>query len=155
MMTDAEIIVAAVQALEAGNLELAGDYFTEDFCWEGSLPTPLCREHFFALMSAVKKGFPDYSLGLKVVNVEGRIRATLDPWGTHTGVFQLPGISSIPPTGQIVALPREVLEFTLERDKIRRISLESASGGALADLLEQLGVEVTEELLGQLFASAN
>jgi len=152
-VTNKELIEAAFRALESDNpLEMAS-YLADDFVWHGTLPNDISKENFLKLGVAAKRGFPDFNFGLKIVKElsPDMIKGTIDPVGTHTGPFTLPGITSIAPSGGVIALPRQVLVFTLMNGKISRIELEVASGGGLEDLLAHLGVEVSEEWLANLF----
>ncbi len=152
-MTNAEIIQAAFRALESDNALNMAPYLADDFVWHGNLPHDFSKGNFLNLAITLKRAFPDFSFGLKIVKEVSRnvIKATMEPVGTHTGEFSLPGLTPVAPTGIVVALPRQVLLFTLENEKINRLELEIASGGGLEDLLAHLGVEVSEEWLANLF----
>lgn len=150
-MSKFEIIRKAYQALEEGDFTAAEAYFTDDFVYKGTVGSPYNKRRYFELMASLKQGFPDYSLNLRFLSAEGDVVKTIfDAVGTHTGVFQIPGITPIQPTGRVVALPRHMLIFTLIGEKIREAQLEDVSGGGLLGLLESLGVHLppTEETAG-------
>ena len=136
-------------ALESEDPRGAAPYFSEDFVWQGNFPRPLDKPRYLQLMIALKKGFPDYTLNVKCCREsENEIcRATMEPVGTHSGTFAIPGLPPIKATGMVVALPRQAMEFTLRGAQICRINLEHASGGGIMGLLESLGVDLTEEML--------
>ncbi len=148
-----QIVKAAMLALESDDPKTAAPYFTEDFQWFGTFPHPLDKQRFFLLIGAVKKGFPDYTLNVKCCEdlPNGVCRATMDPVATHRGVFALPGLNPIPPTGKSVALERHVMHFTLVGGKISKIKIESPSGGGVQGLLEALGIEITEDIISRMF----
>jgi hypothetical protein len=152
-MTNAEIVQAAFRALESENAQNMASCLADDFMWHGNLPHDLSKANFLNLAITLKRAFPDFSFGLKIVKEVSPsvIKATMEPVGTHTGEFILPGLTPIAPTGTVVALPRQVLLFTLKGEKIVRLEIEVASGGGLEDLLAHLGVEVSEEWLASLF----
>ena len=148
-LTNGELVHAAMAALESDDPKCAAPYFTEDFVWQGNFPRPLDKQRFMQLMIALKKGFPDYALSVKCCQDSGNpvVRAVMEPVGTHSGTFALPGLPPIKATGVVVALPRQAMEFTLRGSQINKIKLEHASGGGVMGLLEILGVELTEEML--------
>ena len=156
-MTHTQIVQAAFQALESDDALNMAPYLADDFAWHGNLPHDLSKGDFLNLAATAKRAFPDLTFGLKIVKELSRdvIKTTMEPVGTHTGVLLLPGITPVEPTGIVIALPRQVLLFTLRDDKISRLELEVASGGGLEDLLAHLGVEVSEEWLSNLFRGEN
>ncbi len=150
-MTNREIIQTMIQALESEDPTSAGKYLTDDFYWRGNIPKALDKTNFLLLMTALKTGFPDYTLGVSICREKGEvIHATMDPVGTHQGVFTLPGLVPVKPTGITVALPRQSLQLTLQGSKIAEIKLEHASGGGIQGLLESIGVDISDELLDNL-----
>ncbi len=142
-MSKFEIIRKAYQALEEGEFAAADQYFTDDFTYWGTVEKPYNKRKYFELMTSLKQGFPDYSLNLRFLAAEGdMVKTIFDAVGTHTGVFQIPGITPIQPTGKVVALPRHMMTFTLKGEKIREARIEDVSGGGLRGLLEFLDVSL-------------
>ncbi len=149
-----DVVYQAFAALESDDPRQAVVFLHADFVWQGTTPHPITREKFLALMCAAKRGFPDYTFNLKIVDLQegNTVRAVIEPIGRHTGVFELPGLTPLQPTDQIVALPRQVLDLTLREGKIVLIIVEVASGGGLADLLAYLGQDVSQDWLDSIFA---
>jgi hypothetical protein len=152
-MTNSEVAIAATAAFENGEQARAESYLAEDFIYQGTFAKSLDRTKYLALMRALKKGFPDFRLNLKIISEDsaGRITATMDPTGTHLGVFDPPGIRPVQPTGQLVALPRHRWYFSFAGGKISQIELEDASQGGLIGLLEQIGVDMSVDLPPEYF----
>jgi hypothetical protein len=146
-MTNSEMLQAAFTALESGDSQLAGEYLADDFVFRGTLPQPLDKKRYLALTAALKRGFPDFALNLRVIREtdEHRVVGTIDPIGTHKDVFQLPGMTPIQPTGQCVALPRHRIEFILSEGKIIEAQVDSPSQGGLAGMLAFMGVDLAQE----------
>jgi predicted ester cyclase len=142
-MSKFEIIRKAYQALEEGDFAAAEPYFADDFTYRGTLEKSYNKREYFELMTALKQGFPDYSLNLRFLSAEGdAVKTVFDAIGTHTGIFQIPGITPIQPTGKVVALPRHMMTFILNGEKIREARLEDVSGGGMSGLLEFLDVQL-------------
>jgi hypothetical protein len=124
-LTNCELVQAAMMALESDDPRRAADYLSEDFGWVGTFPHPLDKQRFIQMIMAIKKAFPNYTFNINRCEEiqKGVCRATMEPLATHLGVLALPGISPIRPTGISVAL----------------------------ELLEALGIEITEEMIGRMF----
>jgi hypothetical protein len=73
-----------------------------------------------------------------------RVRATIQITDTHTNDFQvlLFGFPPIPATNNSVLLPEEHWEYAVKGNKIAFIREEQVSGGGIAGILEQLGVDI-------------
>jgi hypothetical protein len=152
-MTPCEIACALFIALEADDSKGAAGYLTEDFMWEGTFPRFLDKPKFMQLMMGLKRAFPDYSLNVKPCREisSQEILLTMDPVGTHSGTFEIPGLPPVKATGSTVALPRQIMEVKFRGEKISRIRVEHASGGGIQGLLEGMGIELDETSLQNLF----
>jgi predicted ester cyclase len=104
----------------------------------------LRKAEFLALMRGLFAGFPDWTfdhgrlrMGWDHATVELRMQ------GTHTGTLELPvpGLPAIPPSGKVVVLPSQRVQYTLSQGRIVRIEPEPVPGGGIiSGVLEQLGV---------------
>jgi len=140
-LTKCEFVRAAMAALESDDPQCAAPYFTEDFVWQGNFPRPLDKQRCLQLMIALQKGFPDYTLNVKCCQETeaGICRATMEPVGTHSGTFAVPGLPPFKPTGISVALPRQAMEFTLRRSPISKINWTMLPAGASWDCWNRSG----------------
>ena len=152
-MNNWEIVREANEKMESSDPSRAAQYFTEDFAYEGTLVRPMDKEKFIEMAVALKKAFPDLSFNLKLVQEipPDRVRATLAPVGTHTGIFAIPGLPPVAATGKTIAQPRQLVEYTLRGGQICQARMEHASEGGLKGLLEVLGLEPPDETMGTLF----
>jgi hypothetical protein len=146
-MTNTDIIRIAFAALESNDPHSAEEYFADDFTWKGTFPKPLNKSKFMGMATALKRAMPDYTLNVRIEREldKERFLGTIDPLGTHTGLFVLPGITPIQPTGNCVALPRHPIEILMSKGKITEISVEDVSQGGMAGLLSFLGIDISEE----------
>ncbi len=60
--------------------------------------------------------------------------------GSHTGIFALPGLTPIPPTGKVIKIPEHFFFYKLRDNHIIEIRPEPVPGCAPRGILEQLGV---------------
>ena len=61
-------------------------------------------------------------------------------WGTHAGVFAMPGLDPIAPTGRKVQIPEHYFFYRVAGERIVMIRPEVVAGGAPRGILEQIGV---------------
>ena len=146
-----EIVTAFMEALEAKEFDKAAAYLSDNFHFSGSIPLSLNKDKFISYSSALAEGMPNLSYHFhdlrEVVERLGegnRVRATIQINGTHTNDFQvlLLGFPPIPATNNSVLLPEEHWEYALKGDTIAFIRVEQVSGGGIAGILEQLGVDI-------------
>jgi hypothetical protein len=73
-----------------------------------------------------------------------RVRATIQITGTHTTDFQvlILGFPPIPATNKSVLLPEEHWEYAVKGNTIAFIRVEQVTGGGIAGILEQLGIDI-------------
>ncbi|HZP93640.1 MAG TPA: hypothetical protein VFB20_12275, partial [Burkholderiales bacterium] len=62
--------------------------------------------------------------------------------GTHTGVFALPGLDPVAPTGRSVRIPEQYFFYKVAGGKLIEIRPDPVPGGAPRGILEQIGVEL-------------
>ncbi len=106
-MTNSELINAAIKALESEDPRSAEIYFSDKFVWKGTFLKLLDRRQFLGMMVALKGGFPDYTLNLKIVaeTEEQFVDATMDPVGTHSGILAFPGMTPVQATASVSPYP--------------------------------------------------
>jgi hypothetical protein len=150
-VTATEIVTSFMKALEFKQFDIAAAYLTDTFQFSGSTPLPLNKDKFISYSSALAEGMPNLSYhfyNLQEVAArlgEGnRVRATIQITGTHTRDFQvLPlGFPPIPATNRSVLIPEEHWEYAIKGKTIAFIRVEQVSGGGIAGMLEQLGIDI-------------
>lgn len=101
----------------------------------------LTQAQFRAMISALYAGFPDWRYDHDPVEVHGeRYAVKWRQGGTHTGVWAMPGMDPIPPTGKAVRIPEHYFHYRVSGDFITEIHPEPIPGGAPRGILEQIGV---------------
>ena len=113
----------------------------EDIRFE-SMGRVLDRKQVGAMLTALYTGFPDWNYDHEPPVQEGDWWTVL--WrqsGTHTGVFALPGLDPVSPTGRFVRIPPQRFFYRIAGDHLVVIRPEPVEGGAPVGILQQIGVE--------------
>lgn len=103
----------------------------------------LDRQQFLGMLGALYAGFPDWTYEFSTIEDRGQGNYAIK-WiqgGTHTGVWAMPGMAPIQPTGKKVAIPPHYFFYRVADDKLSIIFPEPVPGGAPLGILEQIGVE--------------
>ncbi len=94
------------------------------------------------MLAALYTGFPNWTCEFK--NIEdrglGNYAIRWHQGGTRTGMWAMPGMVPIQPTGKQVRLQPHYFFYRAANDKLSIIFPEPVPGGALG-ILEQIGVE--------------
>jgi hypothetical protein len=125
-------------------MDMAAQYMTDDFVFEGWTPQALNKGEFLALQSELHAAMPDYAFNLSnMCEQNGVVRALMQITGTQTHPLNLPmfGIR-VPYTGVSVILPQEHVEFVRKDGKVAQMRVESVAGGGLVGLLQQIGTQL-------------
>ncbi len=103
----------------------------------------LDKTETLAMLRALYNGFPDWSYDHDPVEVrEGCYAVKWRQGGTHLGIWAMPGMEPIPPTGRAVKIPEHYFFYKVADNKIVEINPEKIPGGAPRGILEQIGVEL-------------
>jgi hypothetical protein len=103
----------------------------------------LTKPEFLKMITALYTGFPDWHYDHDPVEWHDDLLAV--KWrqgGTHNGVFAMPGLAPVRPTGRKVVIPEHYFRYRVQGDKITVIHPEAVPGGAPRGILEQIGVEL-------------
>jgi len=144
-MKPVEIVQRFVAALEAGNVEMAAQYLSDDFTFSGLTSLPIMREQYLQVLRGLISAFPDLRFNLRDIREEaGVIKVTAHITGTQRGelVLPLPDLPAVRPTGRRISLPDETQIFTVRGSKISFIKLLLFPGGGFQGLYRQLGVRL-------------
>jgi predicted ester cyclase len=140
-MSGADTVRGLVAAMEAQDWEGMAEYLSEDFVITGPYPQPEDKQEFIAIQQAVKAAFPDWEYTLADIREDGnKVMLMLGSSGTQTGVFTVPGVGSIPPSGRRVTLPPSPAEYTLRGGKVAALHVAPVPGAGMDGALEQLGL---------------
>jgi predicted ester cyclase len=100
------------------------------------------KQQFLAMLTALYAGFPDWTYKFDTIEDRGQGNYAIR-WhqgGTHTGVWAMPGMAPIQPTGKTVQIPPHYFFYRVANDKLSIIFPEPVVGGAPRGILEQIGV---------------
>jgi predicted ester cyclase len=134
------VLLAYIDGLKAHDVPKVADTVSDDLEFVSANRT-LGKPQFLKMLTALYTAFPDWSYDYDSVEVHGDLYAV--KWrqgGTHTGVFAMPGLDPVAPTGRTVRIPEHYFRYRVTGDKITLIYPEAVPGGAPRGILEQIGV---------------
>jgi SnoaL-like domain len=102
----------------------------------------LDKVQFLKMLTALYTGFPDWKYEYDEVENRGQGNYAIK-WrqgGTHRGVWAMPGMEPIQPTGRTVHIPPHYFFYRVANDQLTMIFPEPIPGGAPRGILEQIGV---------------
>jgi hypothetical protein len=103
----------------------------------------LDKQQFLGILNALYTGFPDWTYEFNTIEDRGQGNFAVK-WiqgGTHSGVWAMPGMAPIQPTGKRVRIPPHYFFYRVADDKLNIIFPEPVLGGAPRGILEQIGAE--------------
>jgi predicted ester cyclase len=145
VMSPVDVVKTFITALQAGDMEEAARFMSDDFVERGWTPQPLDGFAFLAMMSALRSAMPDFSFNLSETSARGgEIEALISVSGTHTRDLSLPefGLPLVPYSGVAVQLPQVQATFRVKEDAIAEMLVETVPGGGLSGLLQQIDTEL-------------
>jgi predicted ester cyclase len=134
------VLLTYIEGLKAHDVRKIADTVSEDLAFISANRT-LSKPDFLKMLNALYTGFPDWHYDYDGVELHGDLYAV--KWrqgGTHTGVFAMPGLDPVAPTGRTVRIPEHYFRYRVTGDKIVVIHPEVVPGGAPRGILEQIGV---------------
>jgi len=144
-MSAIDTVKTFITALQAGDLELAAQYMSDDFSMSGWTAQPIGKGEFLAMQSELHAALPDLTYHLSDLQEDrDSVTGLMSLSGTHTQDLALPvfGIPLIPATGIAVELPQVQTEYTFDAGKVKAMHVETLAGGGLTGLLQQVGTEL-------------
>jgi predicted ester cyclase len=136
------VLIAYIEGLKAHDVPKIGGTVSDDLAFVSANRT-LSKPEFLKMLNALYTGFPDWSYDHDPIELQGEVYAV--KWrqgGTHKGVFAMPGLAPVAPTGRTVKIPEHYFFYKVAGDKIVMIRPEVVPGGAPRGILEQIGVEL-------------
>jgi predicted ester cyclase len=144
-MDKVELTRKFFKLLEMKDSEAAAKLLSDNFIFSGPVPEPIDGPAYIDMQTKLAAAFPDWSFNLGDLHLHGdEVHASVMITGTHQGDLDMSPImmTTIPPTGKSVQLPREEITVTTNGDTISSIVNEPVMGGGVPGLLSQLGVEI-------------
>jgi len=144
-MTDSNIVVDLMHAIEAADYDTAAALLTDDFVFSGPVPEPISGDMWLGLQAKLSDAFPDWSFNVHNVHAHGdTVHINVQITGTHNGTLDLSamGMPVVPATGIAVELPVEDVYVTLRGDQVASVEAEPTEGGGVPGILAQLGVDM-------------
>ena len=131
-----------VEGLKTHDIEKIASTVSVDLAFIAATRT-LDKPQFLAMLRALYTGFPDWNYDHDPIEFHERVYAV--KWrqgGTHLGVWAMPGMDPIPPTGRSVKIPEHYFFYKVKGNHIVEIRPDPVPGGAPRGILEQIGVEL-------------
>lgn len=103
----------------------------------------LDKSQFLAMLRALYTAFPDWKYEHDCIEVRGEGNYAIK-WrqsGTHTGIWTMPGMKPIAPTGKRVQIVPHYFFYRIAGGLLVLIFPEPVLGGAPRGILEQIGVD--------------
>ena len=144
-MNPVDVVKTFITALQAGEMEEAARFMTDDFVERGWTAQPLDGRVFLAMMSALRNAMPDFSLGLSDPNERAEeVEAFILITGSHTRDLALPefGLPLIAYSGVAISLPQTRSHYRVRGEQIAEMIVDTVPGGGLAGLLQQISTEL-------------
>lgn len=136
------VLLAYMEALKAHDVLRVAQTVGEDLEFISATRT-LNKGEFLNMLSALYTGFPDWHYDHDPpLWQEDLIAVKWRQGGTHNGVFAMPGLTPIAPTGRSVNIPEHYFFYRVASDRIVMIRPEVVPGGAPRGILEQIGVRL-------------
>ncbi len=137
-------------ALEADNIDAAGQKLDSNFFFGGWTPETLDKGQFLGLMHQLKMGVPDLAFnvqGLSEIENTNTAQGTMHITGTQTGTLNLSvlRIPPVQPTQRKVSMPAESVVLTVENGLITRMTITPVAGGGIQGFLHQLGASASPQ----------
>jgi predicted ester cyclase len=131
-----------LDGLKAHDVPKIAGTVSEDLAFISATRT-LTKPEFVQMLTALYTGFPDWHYDHDAPEWKGdRLAVKWRQSGTHNGVFAMPGLDPVPPTGRKVRIPEHYFFYDVAGDKIVCIQPEVVPGGAPRGILEQIGVKL-------------
>lgn len=138
--TPPEVLLQYMNGLRTHDVPAILDTVADDLRFE-SMGRTLDKSAFGAMLRALYTGFPDWRYDHDAPAQENGWWYVL--WrqsGTHDGVFAMPGLDPIAPTGRHVRIPPQRFYYRIDGARIGVIRPDPVEGGAPRGILEQIGV---------------
>jgi predicted ester cyclase len=129
-----------VEGLKAHDIDKIASTVSDDLAFIAATRT-LDKPQFLAMLRALYTGFPDWNYDHDPIEFQEGVHAI--KWrqgGTHLGVWAMPGMDPIPPTGRSVKIPEHYFFYRVKGNHIIEIRPDPVPGGAPRGILEQIGV---------------
>src|SRR5215470_7951493 len=142
MSTIPAVLLTYIEGLKAHDVPAIAETVAEELAFISATRT-LNKAEFLKMLNALYTGFPDWHYDHDAPHWQGDLLAV--KWrqgGTHNGVFAMPGLAPVPPTGRSVKIPEHYFFYRVAGDRIVMIRPEVVPGGAPRGILEQIGVAV-------------
>jgi predicted ester cyclase len=133
---------AYIEGLKAHDVDKVAGTVSDDLAFIAATRT-LDKAQFLAMLRALYTGFPDWHYDHDPVELHGDVHAI--KWrqgGTHLGVWAMPGMDPIAPTGRTVKIPEHYFFYKVRSGWIVEIRPDPVPGGAPRGILQQIGVEL-------------
>lgn len=137
-----QILLDYVEGLKTHSVDKVASTVSDDLHFI-SATRILDKHQFLAMLGALYGGFPDWKYEFSSIEDRGQGNYAIK-WrqgGNHTGVWAMPGMEPLQPTGKRVQIPPHYFFYRVAGDKLTIIFPEPFPGGAPLGILEQIGAE--------------
>ena len=147
-MNTLEVAKKCAALLESRDPQGLQAMLTEDFKARGEA-RELNKPQTLGFLQILFTAFPDHRFGFTDFKQEGDwVHCAGEEMGTHTGTLDLKPFGlpiALPPSGKSFHLPKTKFSFQVAGERISYYVEEGVSGGGLAGILGQLGVNLPQK----------
>jgi predicted ester cyclase len=136
------VLLTYIEGLIAHDVPGIADTVADNLAFVSANRT-LNKPEFLKMLNALYTGFPDWHYDHDPPEWQADLIAV--KWrqgGTHEGVFAMPGLDPVAPTGRKVKIPEHYFFYRVANEQIVMIRPEVVPGGAPRGILEQIGVHL-------------
>lgn len=144
-MTNSELVLTTLNAIERGDFDTVSKYIADDMTFSGPVPEPIGKDAFLHVHRAMVNAAPDWKFNFDLTGEEGdTVVGNVRVAGTQTGTLEpvMPGLPTVPPTGRFFQNPVEGMKIVCKGGLIHSIEAETVPNGGVAGVLKQIGVEL-------------
>jgi predicted ester cyclase len=134
------VLLTYIAGLKAHDVPRIADTVADNLEFISATRT-LNKSEFLKMLNALNTGIPDWHYDHEPPQwQEDLIAVNWRQGGTHKGVFAMPGLDPVAPTGRTVNIPEHYFFYRVAGERIVMIRPEVVPGGAPRGILEQIGV---------------
>ncbi|GAC1535939.1 MAG: hypothetical protein NVS4B8_19180 [Herpetosiphon sp.] len=146
-MTPIETAKAVLTAWEEHDRNRMGTLVADDFVLTGAAPMPLNKQAFLTFQQVHNEAFADWRFNPQVLaEAEDCVRLGVQVTATHTGTYEVGKLgvpqAAVPATGKRRQWPQETLTFSVQKDQITALHVDTTQDGGLLGTLAWLGIEL-------------
>ncbi len=113
------VIWAYIDGLKRHDVAGIGETVSDDLAFV-TASRRLTKDQFLQMLRALYTGFPDWHYRHDPPELRDAIVSIRwEQWGTHTGIFAMPGMAPVSATGKTVRIPAQAFFYWVRADRMK------------------------------------